>query len=177
MTTIYERTNEDLKDILSKYDLNDKEILTVLASSDQLLSCYYYNAKSVDAFDKVYETIYYYYLRKWLILYKNALYPNFTTNSWYINEYNIKNSNFLSSIKPNSEIERLSLSFWTNFFNYKPDSIRIMTPILYHSNPFDNDINSIKKSFYHPLTFYNMDLSKEINIDRQYDILILSNIL
>ena len=51
-------------------------MLSVLASSDQVLSCYYCKAKSIDTFDKVLLTLFYYYLRKWVILYQNQFYPS-----------------------------------------------------------------------------------------------------
>ena len=38
---IYNRSNEELSKIFKKYDVKNKEVLTVLASSDQLFSCFY----------------------------------------------------------------------------------------------------------------------------------------
>ena len=101
---IYKGTNENLKDIFSKYDVKDKDVLTVLASSDQALACYYCGAKTIDAFDRSYLTLYYYYLRKWLILYKNELYPNYKFLSFTGNG-DIELYKLICSIKASSKRE------------------------------------------------------------------------
>lgn len=66
---LYRSTNERLSKILSMYDFKDKNVLSVLASSDQLLSSYFLGAKNVDSFDSNVLTFYYFYLRKWCMMY------------------------------------------------------------------------------------------------------------
>lgn len=61
---IYRNTNEDLSKIITKQDIKGKTILSVLASSDQVLSCYYLGAKSVDTFDSNKLTLLLFFLKK-----------------------------------------------------------------------------------------------------------------
>ena len=63
---LYFNSNEDLDALLSKFDFRDKDILTVLASSDQLFYFYDKGARIVDTFDINKLTFYYYFLRKQL---------------------------------------------------------------------------------------------------------------
>lgn len=48
---IYMHTTENIKDFLSCFDLNEKSVLTVAGSGDQLLNAYALGATSVDIFD------------------------------------------------------------------------------------------------------------------------------
>ena len=64
-------------------DIRDKNVMTVLASSDQLFTFNSLGAKEVDAFDHNILTIYYYYLRKWSIKYNDQLYPEFVMENDY----------------------------------------------------------------------------------------------
>ena len=49
---VYFETNEDLDKIFKNVDFNDKDVLSVLSSSDQLFKLGQYNIKSIDTFDK-----------------------------------------------------------------------------------------------------------------------------
>ena len=49
---VYYMTNEDLVDVYSDMDFRGKDVLSVLASSDQVLTARFLDAKTVDAFDK-----------------------------------------------------------------------------------------------------------------------------
>lgn len=71
---VFYNSNENLRKLFSGIDLKDKEILSVLASSDQLFYFYDNGTKLVDTFDKNKLTFYYFYLRKWFIQYKNKYY-------------------------------------------------------------------------------------------------------
>ena len=71
---MYSQTNEDLDALFCNFDFNNKEVLSVLASSDQMLNCYYMGAKNVDTFDKNERAAYYYYFRKWFINNYNDVY-------------------------------------------------------------------------------------------------------
>ena len=108
---IYKGTNEDLTSLFNEYDVKDKDVLTVLASSDQALSCYYKGAKTIDTFDRSYVTLYYYYLRKWLILYKNQLYPSYKFLS-FTGDGDKELYDLVCSIKPNELREDEAKVFW-----------------------------------------------------------------
>ena len=72
---LYFSTNEPINELFSSVGIEDKEVLTVLASSDQYFYSCFYNAKSIDTFDKNRLTIYYYYLRIWTMEHLNSFYP------------------------------------------------------------------------------------------------------
>ena len=78
---IYFSSNEDLKTIFSNFDFKDKDVLTVAGSGDQAFYSYNDDAKKVDLFDKNKLTIYYYYLRKWIISYYDMFYPELLLNN------------------------------------------------------------------------------------------------
>ena len=72
---IYFETNEDLDKIFKDIDFSDKDVLSVLASSDQLFKLNSLDTKSIETFDKNKLTYYYYYFRVWTIKYMKKLYP------------------------------------------------------------------------------------------------------
>ena len=65
--SIYSRNTEDLNRIVSHVDFKNKEIYSVLSSSDILFYLYLNGAKRVDTFDINSLTYRYYYLKKWLL--------------------------------------------------------------------------------------------------------------
>ena len=73
---IYFNTNEDLASLFNNIDIENKDVLTVLGSGDQSFYCYENDANSVDIFDVNRLSIYYYYLRIWVIENLNTFYPN-----------------------------------------------------------------------------------------------------
>lgn len=82
---IYTRTNENLNLLLKDIEVKNKKVLTVLASSDQLFYFLLKNAKEVETFDINVLTKYFFYLRKWNLLYlKEYFYPKGPLNSNYI---------------------------------------------------------------------------------------------
>lgn len=52
---IYFETNEDLDKIFKDIDFSDKDVLSVLASSDQLFKLNSLDTKSIETFDKKYD--------------------------------------------------------------------------------------------------------------------------
>ena len=60
---VYYSSNEDFKNMFSSVDMNDKSVLTVLASGDQAIHFYNKGAKRVDVFDVNKITKYYYGIR------------------------------------------------------------------------------------------------------------------
>lgn len=174
---IYERTNEDLKQLFSIYDVCDKDVLTVLSSSDQLFSCYYNHAHSIDTFDKSYLTLYYYYLRKWLIIYRNKMYPSY--HFFYDGDDDLYE--LVCSVTPNNHDEADAKIFW---MNYLKNHYKMADKYLFHISsytqpkPFDNHLNSIKSLFDTSLHFTCLDMfQKNIQFHKKYDVLVLSNML
>lgn len=168
---IYRNTNELLTKILNSEDIKDKDVLTVLASSDQLFSAHYLQAKSVDSFDQNILAYYYFFLRKWCMLY---------TGKYYIPA---KNEELLKAIElKNSTKEEIdAYIFWRNIL------VNLNVP-LYYSNlfyrmginwaiPFDNDYNFMKSIDNITPNFYHYDMFKNIESNKKYDVIIMSNII
>ena len=170
---IYPNTNEDLNALFKNFTVKDKDVFSVLGSSDQVLSSFYLGAKSVDSFDVNKLTIYYYYLRKWLITY---------LREEYIKEEYFKNGKYLIElivgINPISEDENKAKLFWLNYLARRE---RIDKELFLHThnnykNVFDNDLENLSHKI-KDLRFYNYDFSKKIVLNKKYDVIILSNIL
>ncbi len=66
--TIYPFTNEDIKGYFDHFDFKGKDVLTVLASSDQVFDMFLRGAKSISTFDKNPLSKYYFYLKKAAVL-------------------------------------------------------------------------------------------------------------
>ena len=69
---VYYSSNEDLNKLFSSIDMNNKSVLTVLASGAQALYCLNKGASKVDVFDVNKITKYYYGLRLLAIKYLNT---------------------------------------------------------------------------------------------------------
>ena len=170
---IYPNTNEDLNALFKNFTVKDKDVFSVLGSSDQVLSCFYLGAKNVDSFDINKLTIYYYYLRKWLITY---------LGEEYINKEYFKNGKhlieFIVGINPISEDENKAKLFWLNYLSRreKIDEELFLVTHNNYKNVFDNDLENLSHKI-KDLKFYNYDFSKKIVLNKKYDVIILSNIL
>ena len=174
---IYNKSNENLDELFKHFDFTNKDVLSVLASSDQLFTCYTKNAKSVDTFDYVYPTLYYYYLRKWLILYKDLLY---IPNDFFENpDYSMYN--FISSIKTNDKKEEEAKTYWKKILqlnNYQLDEYLFYFTKNKYACPFSDNISCLKSKLRKNINFYHLDISaKEISLNKKYDVIILSNIM
>lgn len=167
---IFLHTNELLNELFDVIDFKNKDVLSVLASSDQMFMAYNLGASSVDTFDKNRLTKYYYYLRVWTIKYFRELYPYFLLE----NDYE-KIERLLNSVKTSSFEEKCALLFWKhlckNRFLFSGIFITDIDDV-----PFDN-VNQLDGSIYKMNTFYNVDFFKNFNINKKYDIVIFSNIL
>lgn len=166
---IYEKTNEHLNKILTRFDFADKDVLSVMGSSDHPFSAYYLGAKNVDTFDNEYLTYYYFYLRKWIILLHNRrMFINFKLISECI-------------AHAEGEEEKNAAAFWKLILNNfsERDIKGLFYPQSYEwDTPFDEDektLSNILKD--KKANFHEWDLFKEINVDKQYEIIILSNML
>lgn len=171
---IYFSSNEDLKTIFSNFDFKDKDVLTVAGSGDQAFYFYNDDAKKVDLFDKNKLTIYYYYLRKWIISYYDMFYPELLVNNQYF-------INLFNAVKPSCEMEKAALAYWNNYFIYYDygycfDMFNFSSRNIMKSNKLE-DLFKVKKRLNNSLsTFYHTDISKESIIKKQYDVIYTSNI-
>ena len=153
---VFSESNENLAELFKKYNVGNKVVLSVLSSSDQLFSCYVEHAKEVDTFDKVYITLYYYYLRKWIIENKNMLYlPSQLFCSGDFEIYKL-----ICNLKPKSKKEEEAKIFWKTY-----------------SKPFDEHIDYLKSKLKDDISFKNFNLEDNIKLNKKYDVIILSNIL
>ena len=167
---IYFHSNERLKDIFSQLDVKDKNVFTVLASGDQAFYFYDNGAKKVDLFDINKLSIYYYYLRVWIINYLGRFYPRTLCNEFI--------KDLLDIVEVKSEEEREAVLFWKKYIkNFSNGEIN---ELLYFSeNPFLNKINDVSnlasKLKEKKFNFYNIDISGKIEVPNKYNIIYTSN--
>lgn len=171
---IYTRTNENLNLLLKDIEVKNKKVLTVLASSDQLFYFLLKNAKEVETFDINVLTKYFFYLRKWNLLYlKEYFYPKGPLNSKYILK-------LLEFAKKNitTDGEEQAYLFWKSLTN-RYNTI----PIAHHINKTQNGIikeekdELIEKLKTYELKFRNINIMKKQNRNRKkHDIIFISNI-
>ena len=105
---VYSETNEACDKIISKFDVKDKSVLTVLGSGDQAFQFYINGAKNVDLFDINKLTIYYYYLRIWHMKKYGSMYPEDIINTNYLKK-------LLCSVTPSSNDEKKAYLYWNIF--------------------------------------------------------------
>ena len=174
---IYTSTNESLLALFKKIDLSNKNVLTVLSSSDYLYMSYFFGAKNVDTFDINPLTYRFYHLRKWLI--KNQV-LDIGLSSYAETLKIIENTTSCSSLD-----EKESLLFWREIIEkigeYEFFTNQLFTTVF---NPFcyyyedKTDALSLILDSTNP-SFYKFDISESININikDKYDVIFLSNIL
>lgn len=163
---VYSKSNENVKGILDNFDIEGKEVLTVLGSGDQALNFLNRKAKSVDIFDVNKLTLYYYYLRIWSIKFFDCFYPQ------------IPLCDILKEVKPKSEDEENAYNFWINYYNIYGNEMEFLQK---DNNPSAAIIDSLKylkkRLKKETVTFYNIDIAGEnINLNKKYDIIYTSNI-
>ena len=170
---IYFCSNEDIMKAVKNLDIRDKNVMTVLASSDQLFTFNSLGAKEVDAFDHNILTIYYYYLRKWSIKYNDQLYPEFVMENDY---ERLKKLLSLVKVDENNPDEAQALTFWKKHATNRTDFRRMFYRDFMHKT-VSYDQEDVKPSLDKPVDFRQVDMTHETDFDRQYDLLYLSNII
>ena len=167
---LYRNTNEELTTILKDVDFNNKKVLSVLASSDQLLSALILGAKEVDTFDSNRLTEYYYYLRKWCLE---------DTKKYYLPA---DNKILIKTINNHYHENPLVAKLWLEL-------IKEAKPNLYYSHLFyktpinwnvpyeekEEELIEIMQEKKHNFKCFN--IFEKQNIDKKYDIILLSNII
>ncbi len=107
---VYHSSNESLDDLFSCFSLKNKDVLTVLLSSDQLFYALSGGARSVETFDTNHLTKYYYYLRRWTILYQNHFYPSLRMFRNHRVLYSL-----LDKVDCMSDEEKKAFLFWKSY--------------------------------------------------------------
>ncbi|MBQ3021317.1 MAG: DUF3419 family protein [Bacilli bacterium] len=187
---LYPFTTENIRDYYNILDFNDKEVLTVIGSGDHIINAFLKGAKHVEGFDKNPLAKYYSELkiagvkslsREEFILffYKYSLFKN---KKHYLNK-----DIYFNKIRNDLSIEYRK--FWDYFFtNYTHKEI-------YKSYLFTTDVLNIKtliqindylneNNYYKAkeilkdksIVYHDLDLAELDKLDKNYDIIILSNI-
>ena len=176
---IYMSTNDSMNLIDRFVDVYDKDVLTVLGSGDQAFHFMNGGARSVDLFDINKLSIYYYYLRVWQILYLDSFHPRNGQNlvsPQYIDK-------ILSSVTElSSSLERDAYNYWKTILSKYNNPDYLNSKLFYCDySLLGNKITSLSilksklKSGVN--NFYNVDMTKTVDINKQYDIIFVSNIL
>ena len=170
---MHQTTNENLTAILGQHDFHGKDVLSVLSSSDQMMSSYYLGASNVDTFDNNVTTYLFYYLKKWCMEY---------TGKSYLSASNRELLECLD-LHRNNDIENNIALFWKRIL------ITIKCPLkdsaLFYKNfsdnysvPYSEDIPTMTGIIRDKDPNYEeLDLFTEQEMEKQYDIIVLSNIL
>ena len=171
--SIYYKTNEDIIDAYLDIDFYGKDVLSVLASSDHVLTSDFLDAKKTDAFDINRLTFYYYYLRIWTIEYMNELYPRVLDEdcNWL--------KLLLSKVTPRNEQEQIAYNFFKQHALLETDFTSFFNDLYKESDGHTlyTKAEEIKDVINPELTFYNINLFDRVDLDNTYDIVLLSNIL
>lgn len=191
---LYPFTTENINGYIDQFDLDNKSLLTVGSSTDQIINSAYYNCKNQTSIDICPYTKYYFYLKKAALLtlkYNEFLiyfsYKNYPIR--FLNNKNVFNIESFEQIKGLlKEINEESFLFWnelykrflpvdirTKLFSYDEYKISILREInaylkdKYAYNEMKDKIIDIEP------TFISGDLSK-IDINEKYDNIWFSNI-
>ncbi len=170
---IYTQTNENLDELFKHFDFNNKEVFSVLGSSDQMIASYYYGAKSVDTFDRDLRAAYYTFFRRWLINSTGEAYPS------YFNNVNLNNcTRIAKEAIPQESFEAMAKKFWMTTFGNNFNQYAVFEYLPYcERNLFEKDKDLIKEVLNRRLNFQHINMFQKLDIDKKYDILVLSNML
>lgn len=169
---VYYHSNENLKEFFSFVDVKDKDVLSVLASGDQVFHLYDKDAKSVETFDVNRLTFYYYYIRLWTVKYLGEYYPEFKFSIGFIKR-------LLGMVKIKTEEEKEAFDYWCKYidlFNNKISGKMFYRGILEDINRLD-DLGKIRDKINNEFVFYEMNLGdKVLPVNKKYDMVYISNI-
>ena len=170
---MYKATNENLTSIFGKYDFQGKDVLSVLSSSDQMFSSYYLGASNVDTFDHNVTPYLFFYLKKWCMEYTGKSVLSASNRELYecidLHQDNEIENNVALFWKKILIATKMPLANSSLFFNNFSDVYGV---------PYNNDVermNGIIKD--KEPNYQTMDIFTERDFDKQYDIIVLSNIL
>ena len=168
---IYFETNENLVDMYKEVDFLDKDVLTVLASSDHFFLANYLGAKNVYSFDKNKLALYYYYMRKWALSINKETYPFelLDDNYFWL-------SKLLGRVEPSTPSELNAFKFWKKHLD---ESSKLH--LLFHEGEVDGktifkSISSIGSVADRKNNFLNINLFDSVDLHNKFDIAMISNI-
>lgn len=172
---VYFHTNENLRSLFSNFSVAGKDVFCVMSSGDHFLSSYYLGASNVDAFDINRLTFYYYYLRKWGFEQKDILYPDgiLRGDGEFLRE-------LISHVHPRNMEEERAFQYWKilSFGNAVYNKKIFYSGYSFFDLPFSNDLSRIKEIVSNQETHFQlMDFFSSQSFDKEYDVVILSNIL
>lgn len=177
---IYYFSNEKVEKMIDSVDVSNKKVLTVLGSGDQAFHLYNKGACRVDLFDKNKLTIYYYYLRRWTILFLDIYYPTISDLVFRFDINLIKK--IIKNVVPRNDEESKALDYWNLFVDkFTDENIADLFHLPeYESELKNNNISNIdiikKRLINDNFNFYNKDFSWNVDMDQKYDIIYISNI-
>lgn len=164
--------NECIPMILKNVDFNDKRVLSVLSSGDQVFNICTKNVSALDLFDINKLSMYYYYLRIWIMKYTNQYYPQSSFDKRYLNY-------ILGYVKPTTVEEVNALNFWIQIRNLGSDRIKKLfsggrtIPVWNNKTDPSKVIKNIEKT---QPKFYCVDMASSLYMPERYDIIYASNI-
>lgn len=170
---VFFASNENLKKLFSYIDINDKDVLSVLGSGDQAFYFLDKGAKNIDIFDKNKLAIYYFYLRKWIIEKLSLFYPPIPMDRSFL-------KNIINMVDSKDEREKSAVEYWKKiclyygtwdffeFFHCFEDC--------YRKNEITDIYNLKRRLESLSFDYYDIDITKDIDIDKKYDIIYTSNI-
>lgn len=173
---IYMNSNENMYILFKNFSVENKKVLTVLSSSDQFFCCYYLGAKSVDSFDCNRLTEYYFYLRRWLLEYKNCFFNlsrKAVLNNKIIDE-------ILRNVKCQGIEDERAYNYWCKYLESG-----LLIKKLFYEDIYDStfeelvsDMDKLKEIVKNSsLNFRHQDISGNIDKKNKYERVIVSNIL
>ncbi len=169
---IYFSSNEDLVSMYRDIDFLDKEVLSVMASSDQIFTSNYLGARNTDSFDKNVLALYYYYLRRWTVNISHEVYPFKLLD----NDYNWLR-NLLSKVKPSTDNETYALLFWTRHLENETDFEGLFYKDDREGKVIYKTVNPLLEVVDRELNFKTLNMFNRVELPKKYDIIISSNIL
>ena len=170
---VFYQTNEDLVAPYLDIDFYNKDVLSVLASGDQVLTSRMLEAKKTDAFDFNRLSLYYFYLRLWSIEYRNELYPKILDgNNQWLRE-------LLKVVIPRNEKEKEALKFYQQHIEDDTNLEKMFFDL--YCQPEGRTLYTKPKELEGclspDLNFYPIDLFQKFDLNGSYDIVLISNIL
>lgn len=169
---IYTHSNECLSELFEYFDVKDKRVLTVLSSSDQLFNCLIRDCFSVDTYDINKLTKYFYYLRKWNIMYNGEFYlPSSITGTFIYN--------LLNKVSVSTDSEEEAYKYWSKFIRKFPGFLYkyFFYTGVRDNYSFDFSLDDLKdKLSSYDLFFKCLDMGSSVDISSKYDVVITSNL-
>lgn len=172
VSRIYPMTNENIFALYHDINFTGKDVLSVAGSGDQAFFAYLKGANKVDIFDKNKITIYYYYLRLWVMKYLDSFYMYPYPCSYII-------SKLLDKVDVERDDEVIAFDFWNKVLN-SVDANFFDSLFYGGATYFDMDYDQISELVEihnnKKINFYNVDMATDVNLSKKYDIIVTSNI-